>query len=228
MRAGQPADRAPWRSTLPFGRRSSLFQWRSQSGPAGHVVKCSPLEQPRRRRSESSTSAPGQHRSPQILASRSSSHHHALGFNRAGALPFPAFCRDARVAPPRPGQGQKIVAGERPLRLLPNIRRRVRSTAGARVSSWVGVRMEVGDAHRHQHLRLCEVHGPLVSADGGAAGVGIRRAGPSPWPQFRGNGRPRSARRRVGRKDRRRATRGSYATSSFSPGLTRPRLQMPQ
>lgn len=47
----------------------------------------------------SSTSAPGQHRSPQILASRSSSHHHALGFNRAGALPFPAFCPDARVAP---------------------------------------------------------------------------------------------------------------------------------
>lgn len=51
MRAGQPADRAPWRSTLPFGRRSSLFQSRSQSGPAGHAVKCSPFEQPGRRRS---------------------------------------------------------------------------------------------------------------------------------------------------------------------------------
>lgn len=49
--------------------------------------------------------------------------------------------------------------------------------------------MERGDAHRHQHLRLCEVHGSLVSADGGAAGVGIRRAGPSPWPHFRGNGK---------------------------------------
>lgn len=36
--------------------------------------------------------------------------------------------------------------------------------------------MEVGDAHRHQHLRLCEVHGSLVFAYGGADGVGIRRA----------------------------------------------------
>lgn len=48
--------------------------------------------------------------------------------------------------------------------------------------------MEVGDAHRHQRLRLCEVHGSLVSADDGADGIGMRRAGRSAWRQFRGKG----------------------------------------
>lgn len=74
--------------------------------------------------------------------------------------------------------------------------------------------MEVGDAHRHQRLRLCEVHGSLVSADDGADGIGMRRAVRRLGVSFGARGYCWSRGAELGgRIDG--ATRGSRATSRF-------------
>lgn len=88
--------------------------------------------------------------------------------------------------------------------------------------------MEVGDAHRHQHLRLYEVHGSLVSADGGADGVGIRRAGRRLGLSFGAMASPGPRGAELGGKIVGAQRGAPTRRAGFSPGLTRPRLQMPQ